>query len=137
MPVTKQISFVKWIEILIYCVVLHSKPNIWVVSLSIIFIKMLFFASLSKIFFYELVWSLKKLCCFTSMTKHLAGSLGRDYFVEVQGTTPMTKHILSISGVQIAPKCFKFISGPNTKYVDHVWVIKKTKHNSSPPYIQS
>jgi hypothetical protein len=71
------------------------------------------------------------------MTKHLACSLGRDYFVEVQGTTPMTKHILSISGVQIAPKCFKFISGPNTKYVDHVWVIKKTKHNSSPPYIQS
>jgi hypothetical protein len=67
------------------------------------------------------------------MNKHLACSLGHDYFVEVQGTTPMTKHILSISGVQIAPKCFKFIPGPNTKYVDHVWVIKKTKHNSSPP----
>jgi hypothetical protein len=42
MPFTKQISFVKWIEILIYCVVLHPKPNTWVVSLSIIFVKMFF-----------------------------------------------------------------------------------------------
>jgi hypothetical protein len=56
------------------------------------------------------------------MTKHLACSLGHDYFVEVQGITPMTKHILSISGVQIAPKCCKLNPGSNTEYVDHVCV---------------
>lgn len=59
MPITKQFFLVKWIEILIYCVILHPKPNTWVVSLSIIFVKMLFFASLSNKFFYELVWIFK------------------------------------------------------------------------------
>jgi hypothetical protein len=55
MPITKQISFVKWIEILIYCVVLHPKPNIWVVSLSIIFIKMLFLPHYQR--FFSVNWS--------------------------------------------------------------------------------
>jgi hypothetical protein len=67
------------------------------------------------------------------MTKHLACSLGHDYFVQVQGTTPITKHVLCISGVQTAPKCFKFIPGSNTKYVDHVWGIKK-KSNTTRHY---
>jgi hypothetical protein len=66
------------------------------------------------------------MCYFTLMTKHLPCKVEQwMFFLEVQGMTPITKHISILIGMQITPKWFKFIPWPNTKQSPHVKVIKR------------
>ncbi len=38
-------------------------------------------------------------------------SSGNNFFIKIQGAIPITKHIYILSGMQIAPKCYKFMLG--------------------------
>jgi len=65
-----------WNGLVICCVALHPIQNTWIVSLSIILVKLWYFIP---------------------MTKHLACKLGQWFFLEVQRVTPITKHIFILN----------------------------------------
>ncbi len=108
--------------------VLHPIPNTWVVAIGII-LEEWFFPHYQTLFFLgEVIWNFLFFIALLYTYGQTLGvaSLGNVYFVEVQGTTPITKHNINFNWDVNSTQMFQIypMAKHKTKSA-RVWVLKK------------